>query len=173
MINTDLILRPNASDALTEPARYFAFRPEYSTGGDHFYSDLAWMLSDTVAVSADVTHSLETDRAALWHAGSVLTHTPRLSTHVEYESIDAVNSSLLSAGLTYQLTSKYHLGLNHRWDLERHDTRRSEIILERKMPRWTMVVVASVDDIDSEQSFGVVLIPDGVRSSERLGQFER
>ena len=171
VVNTDFVLGADQESAPLP--RYFAFRPEYSTGGDHFFGDLTWAVSDTLALTGDVTHSFEDDQLADLHGGARLAHSPALSSYFEYENVDAVDSRLLSAGFTYQLTRKYQLGLNQRWDLEAHDSRLTELFLQRKLPRWTLLVVAAVDDIEDDQSIGVVLIPDGVRSSRRLGAAAR
>ena len=175
VVNTDVILRSEDtdSDPVTEPARFFSYRPEFSRGRDHVYADLAWMLSDTFAVTADMTQSLEESQLAQLHAGVVITHTPLLNSFIEYESVDVLASRLLSLGFTYQLTRKYRVGLTQKWDLDRSESRRTELVFERKLPRWTLLVMASIDDIDEDASFGFVLIPDGIKTSRRLGPLGR
>jgi len=187
VVNTDVILRSDDSDsdrdddpnpnvfgnAATEPARYFSYRPEFSRGRDHMYADLAWMLSDTFAIVADATHSLENSQLAQLHAGVVITHTPLLNSFIEYEGVDVLDSRLLSLGFTYQLTTKYRVGLTQKWDIDRDESRRTDLVLERKLPRWTLLVMASIDDIDENASLGFVLIPDGIKTSRRLGPLGR
>ncbi len=171
VINTDLVLRTDDADTDTDPARFFPYRPELSRGGDHFYADLMWMLSDTFAVNADVTQSIEHHHLSQWHIGAMIVHGNHLSSYMEYADLDPIASRLIKAGLTYKLTSKYRIGASQRWDLNRNESRRSEVTIERKLPRWTLILVASNDDIDDFTSIGVALIPDGIGSSSTLGRF--
>ena len=101
----------------------------------------------------------------------MIAHGNHLSSYMEYADLDPIASRLIKAGLTYKLTSKYRIGASQRWDLNRNESRRSEVTIERKLPRWTLILVASNDDIDDFTSIGVALIPDGIGSSSTLGRF--
>ena len=168
VINTDLVACSDDADTSTDPARFFSFRPEYSTGGDHFYGDIAWMLSDSFAIRTDLTQDLENGELAQWHAGAVLTHSPDLTSTIQYTDLEPIDSRLLNLGFMYRITRKYRLGVNQRFDLVRDTSRKSEVILERKLPRWTVALIADIDDLDGDKTFGIVLIPDGTRSSKLL-----
>ena len=74
---------------------------------------------------------------------------------------------MLSYGLTYQLTRKYDLGLRHTLDFGGDESRSLEVTLERKLPRWRLLVLARIDELDDDQTFGVVLIPEGFGGSSR------
>lgn len=169
VLTTDLVLRSDDTDTDTDIARFFAYRPEMSPGGDHFYTQMQWLLSDTFATVGDVTYSLEDDRVAQWRIGATLDHTPNLTTFIDYADIDPLSSRLLTYGLTYKLTRKYDAGIRHRLDLGSNESRTLEITLERKLPRWRLVVIANIDDVEDEQTFGVVLIPEGVGNSTPRG----
>lgn len=188
VVNTDVVLRSDDSDTDADPARHFSYRPEYSIGRDHLYTDVAWLVSDTLAFVADATHSLERDQLAQLHAGALVTHSERLTSFIEFEYLDAtgktghtagyahsgaITSELVTLGFSYQMTSKYRVGLRQRWDLDRHSSRNTELIVERKLPRWTLVLVADVDDLDDNVSVGAILVPDGIKTSRRLGEYGR
>src|SRR5262249_8115121 len=46
-------------DSVNPIPRFIDFRPEDSIGGNHFYSNAMWMLSDTLAAVGEITESLD------------------------------------------------------------------------------------------------------------------
>ena len=168
VLNTDLVLRSDDTDVNTDIARFFSYRPEYSLGGDHFHSDLMWMVSDTLAAVAELTHNLEDSRTPQWRLGMSLQHTPRLTFFTDYSEIDLLASRLLTYGFSYELTRKYLIGFRHTLDLGGDDSRSIELKIERKLPRWRMLIVARLDEIDDELTLGMVLIPEGLKSSRMV-----
>src|SRR5690606_506330 len=117
---------------------------------DHFYTRLLWMVTDTFALSGELTRDLENNRTSQWRLGATMQHTPRFSTFADYDDLPIYDSRLLTYGFNYQLTTKYRVGFSQRLDLEDGSTRDINLNLERRLPRWRFLVVASVDDIDDE-----------------------
>ncbi len=168
-LSTDLVFRSDDTDVTTKIARFFSYRPEYSPGGDHFHSEMMWMVSDALAAVGEIVYSFEDDLVPLWRVGLSLQQTPRLSFFLDYSDIDALTSRLLTYGFNYELTRKYALRYRHTLDLGTDDGSRSiEVALERKLPRWRMIILARLDELDDEATFGLVLVPDGVGSSRRI-----
>ncbi|HEX7009309.1 MAG TPA: LPS assembly protein LptD, partial [Phycisphaeraceae bacterium] len=162
-LQTDLVLRSSDADTDAAIARFYPYRPEYGIGQDHFYTQLMWMVSDTLGVVGELTYNLQGDEGvAHWRLGATLQHTPRLNSFLNYEEIDILDSRLLTYGFTYQLTTKYTLSFAQRWDLGQRESRDLSVWLERKLPRWRFRVVASIDELDDEQMIGVVLVPEGI-----------
>jgi hypothetical protein len=162
VLTTNYTFREDETDPDFELARFFDYRPEYTVGGDHFYSELLWMVTDVFAVTGEVTYAQEDfNRVVQWRVGATVAHTPRLTSYLNYRDIDPVDARLLSYGFLYQLTTKYRVGAQITYDFEQDDLRTLDVTIERKLPRWTLRVVASLDDIEDDQIFGVVLIPDG------------
>ncbi len=166
IIDTEYVHRSEDSDVTTPIPHFFAYRPEFSRGGDHFHANLLWQMSDNVAITGDVVYNLEDDLdgVATWHVGATLRHTDRLTSFIDYAEIDVLDSQLLTYGFTYELTRLYTVSLAHRIDVEQKLTRALDIIVTRRLPRWRFAVIVSFDDIDDEQSVGFVLIPDGISS---------
>lgn len=161
VLRTDLVMRSDDSDVDEELAHFFEQRPEYSTGGDHLYTELLWMVTDTLGLAGELTHSLESDQVVQWRFGGTLQHAPRLSSFVRYDEIDLLDSKLLTYGFTYVLTVKYEMGFRQRIDFERDESQSIDLWLERRVPRWRIRLTASVDEIDDAQAIGIVLIPEG------------
>jgi len=161
ILKTDLVLRSDDADVSTDIARFYDFRPEYSVGGDHLYTELLWMVTDTLGLAGELTHSLETDRVVQWRFGGTLQHTPRFSSFVRYDEIDLLDSKLLTYGFTYILTVKYEMGFRQRIDFARDESRSVDLWLERRLPKWRVRFTANVDEIEDNQTIGIVLIPEG------------
>ncbi|MEM8737580.1 MAG: LPS assembly protein LptD [Planctomycetota bacterium] len=165
-LRTDFVFRGDDADVADPIPRYVDYRPEYSVGGDHFYGEMLWMVTDTLGVTGEVTNSFESGNVVQWRLGSSLDHTPRLNSFVNYEEIDVLDSRLLTWGFAYDLTAKYRVGFQQIIDFEDNDTRQIDFIVDRKLPQWTLRVKVGFDEIDDEETVGLSLIPDG-RSSRR------
>ena len=129
------------------------FRPEYSLGGDHFNTDLMWMISDTLAAVGELSYNFEDDFVPQWRVGVSLQHMPRLSLFMDYSEIDPLSSRLLAYGFDYDLTRKYSIRFQHTLDLGQNESRSINITLERKLPRWRLLMVARVNELDDETTF--------------------
>lgn len=160
-LQTDLVLRSDDADTATDIARFYDYRPEYSVGGDHLYTELLWMVTDTLGVAGQLTHSFESDRVAQWRIGATLDHSPRLNSYLSYEEIDILESRLLTYGFGYQLTTKYRVGFQQTLDFAENDSRQIDMIIDRQLPRWTLRLRVGFDEIDGEQTVGITLIPQG------------
>lgn len=165
-LQTDLVLRSDDADVDADIARFYDYRPEYSVGGDHLYTELLWMVTDTLGLAGQLTHSFESDRVAQWRLGATLEHTRRLNSFLSYEEIDVLDSELLTYGFTYRLTTKYRVGFQQTLDFSENDSRQIDLLIDRQLPRWTLRIKVGFDEIDDEQTVGFTLIPDG-RSSRR------
>ena len=113
------------------------------------------------------TYNLETDEISQWRTGVSMRHTPNLTTHIDYTDLNVLDTQILGYGFTYALTRKYSLSMQHDIDLKKNDTRRLTIELERKLPRWRFIVLASHDGIDQDTTIGFVLIPEGLGGGQR------
>jgi len=162
VVNTDLILRGDDAEDEVSIARFVSYRPEYSLGGDHFHADAMWLVTDSLAVVGEALQNLEDHFLAQWRTGIQLRHSPDLSTFVDYTEIEDLDERLLSYGFNYRLSSKYAIGFSHTYDLARGESRGIDARLTRRLPRWTMEIFTSYDDIDDEATLGVVLYPDGL-----------
>ena len=165
VLDTRLVYRDNENPHGMQIPRYFGYRPEFGTGGDHANTELLWMVSDTLATVAEWTYDIDADVLAQWRVGLSLDHTPQLTLFADYAELDQLSSRLLSYGFDYRLTTKYTARFNHRMDLSDSGDRNIDLALIRQLPRWKLVFLARIDELDDEQTFGVVLIPDGLGGS--------
>jgi len=145
------------------------YRPEYSIGGDHFYSEMLVAVSESVALTGDVTFDGDFSNALRWNVGVTVQHTPNLNTFLGYRATPVLDERLLEYGLTYRLTTKYRVGVSQTIDLENEESRTVNGFLERKLPRWTFRLAASFDTVGDTQAVGVLLLPDGFAGPSPAG----
>ena len=162
MLNTRYVFRIGEGFPEFRIPRYYNYHPEYSIGGDNFYSELLWMVSDNLAFTGELTWAEEFNQVVQWRINSTLDHTPRLSSFVNFEALPALSSRILTYGFTYRMTTKYRVHFLQRLDFTEDQSRRISLVLDRKLPRWTFRFNMTLDVVDNEQLFNVVLIPDGL-----------
>ena len=164
VVNTDLVLRSNEGDAQQDKLmpRYYSYRPEYSLGGDHFFSDAAWQVTEALSAVGAVTYNLESSDIAQWRAAINMRHTPQLTSYVEYTDLEFLDSQLLGYGFTYDLTTKYAIAFKQTYDVRAQNARSTQVTLERRLPRWRLIGLVSHDGIDRDTTVGFVIVPEGL-----------
>ena len=172
-LQTDLVLRSDDADVDAAVPRFYDYRPELARGGDHVYTELLWLVTDSLGLAGQLTHSLETDRVAQWRVGATLDHNPLLRSFLSYEEIEVLDSQLLTYGFTYQLTLKYRVGFRQTLDFSSNESRDIRVFVDRQLPGWTFRVNVAYDEIDDESRIGVTLIPDGGRAAPSLALDDR
>ncbi|MCE9589826.1 MAG: LPS assembly protein LptD [Planctomycetes bacterium] len=162
VVNTDVVLRGDDAQDETSISRFISYRPEYSLGGDHFHADVMWMVSDSLAVVGEAIQNLEDDVLAQWRAGAQLQNSPELATFVDYTEIHDLDEKLFTYGFTYDLSRKYSLTFTHTLDFSRNESRSMSVRVTRRLPRWTLIVFSSYDQIDDDTTVGMMIVPDGL-----------
>ena len=171
-LRTDVVLASEDSANPLAIGRYYDYRPEYTLGDDHFYTELLWAVTEATAITGDLTHSFDQGSVMQWHLGAENKHTDRLSTYIRYREIDALDARLLSYGASLQLTTKYRAGLYQVLDFGKSNgSRITEFVLDRRLPRATFGIVVGYDDIDGEATISITLSPEGNTGSSGGGFF--
>ncbi|XAM00568.1 LPS assembly protein LptD [Phycisphaeraceae bacterium D3-23] len=163
-LKTDFVMRSNDADTATVIPRFIDHRPEYSLGGDHFYAEMLWAVTQSVALTGEVTHSFERGNVVQWRLGTEMRHDEHLSTFAHYREIDPIDARLLTYGFALDLTTKYRLVFSHTLDFGASQSRSINLALDRKLPRARLQFVLSYDEIDDDTTIRLVLIPDGFGS---------
>lgn len=166
-LRTDLVLRDSGDPQALLP-RFDDFRPEFAVGGDHFYTELLWMVTDTLGVAGELTHDFDSGRVAQWRTGITLEHSPRLTTQLAYFETEPLDSRLLRVGFDYTLTSKYRVGAFQTLDLGDNGTQNLAVVLDRRLPQWTLRLQVDFDELDDDQRIGFTLIPHGGSRDPRV-----
>jgi len=167
----DVVLVTEDSANPAAIGRYYDYRPEYTLGDDHFYSELMWAATEVTALTGELTHSFDEGSVVQWRLGIENRHTDALTTSINYREIDALNAKLLSYGAQLQLTTKYRVGLFQVLDFGEGTSRTLTLTLDRRMPRATLGVAIGYDDIDGAASLSIVLTPEGINRGLNGGNF--
>lgn len=161
--NKDVFTDPFGGD--DDLNRYYGYRPEYSVGGNHIRQDIMWLVSNNLSAAADLVYDLEAEQLDQWRVGLNLQHAPNLTSFIDYVDLDVASSRLLRYGFDYQLTAKYNIYFAHTLDLAEGGSRSIELAVVRKLPRWRMIFLLEHDEVDSDTTVGVRLIPIGIGGS--------
>ncbi|MEX2670801.1 MAG: LPS assembly protein LptD [Phycisphaeraceae bacterium] len=160
-VDTEFVFASNEVDRESPIGRFFDYRPENSMLGDYVWNEVAWQVTDTFSLLADVNYSFDSDEVERWNAGAMMDHTPRLSSFINYREIERLDSALVRYGFEYLMTSKYHVGFSQSYDVERNRLRNLTVTLTRRMPRWLLIVAFDHDSIGDVTSAGIALAPEG------------
>jgi len=159
-------------------ARWFGYRPEFVRGGDHLYTDVRWMVTDVFSMTGDMTYLLDDPNVgttggganlAQWQIGGILNPDRAVRIYGSYEAIDALDSKLVTYGFTADLTAKYSVIFNQRWDLSESESRDFSIGLIRSMPQWQIGVGVRRDELNEETRFTINLTPTGLGRGGSFG----
>jgi hypothetical protein len=167
VVNTDYIQQNSAANNNQTLARYFSYQPEYSTGGDHFHSDVLWAISDSLSSTGEITYNMEDDYVSQYRGGLLMQHDASLSTFIDYNKVDRINSDLMGFGFNYRLTPKYHLTYRQTYDFDYGQMRGIELSIVRKLQQFRIVVITRYDTINDELVFGFSFIPEGMAGDRK------
>ncbi|MEM6259698.1 MAG: LPS assembly protein LptD [Planctomycetota bacterium] len=170
-LRTDLILATEDAPNPASLGRYYDYRPEYTLGDDHFYTELMWAVTEATAITGDLTHNFDEGSVVQWRLAVENQHTDRLSSFIAYREIDVLDARLLSYGADLQLTKKYRAGVFQVLDFGEGNSRTINFTIDRRLPRASLGLVIGYDDIDGEASVSVVLTPEGINRRLNEGFF--
>jgi hypothetical protein len=161
-IDTDFVIQDDKTARESPIARFFDYRPEYSLAGDHFWTEMAWQVTDALSTVANLTYSFDDSEVEQWNWGLQYDHNPRLTSFMTIRRIDHRDSTILRYGFDYLLSSKYHLSLSQSLDLERNNNRSINFRITRRFPRVLVMLAFSYDEVGDITSVGLALVPEGV-----------
>ena len=155
----------NASGDSPDPSRlgrYFDGRPELGAFGEFAQLEGSVWLTDAVALTTTGVYDFEDDTGTYYTAGAFVDHGVGFSTYGDFRYLDALDSTLLNAGASYRLTSKYAVDGSVLYDFEDKEFQSSSMAISRRFPQWTVRVGVSYDDLRDDTSLSVVLRPIGL-----------
>ncbi|NOG55696.1 MAG: hypothetical protein HND57_15455 [Planctomycetes bacterium] len=151
--------------------RFFDFRPEYSRFGDHARGELAWLVSDSLAIAGHVIYDMNESAIARSSVGYRIDHGRGLFTYADLRYFDANDDTLLGAGLGYRLTSRYRFQGSTTFDLNQSDARSISASLTRSEQQIDLTVGFWYDQFREETSVILYLSPKGTGGRSYGGVF--
>ena len=149
-------------DVITTGASpYGETRTEYSVGGDHFFSDARWAVTDALSIAGDVTYSFENENVPVWRVGASMRHGPRLRTFLDYTEIDRLQSQL---GTKVELAQTLVFDHPRIADLARFlhrtleaDDKREKATASQPKDRSSSQTVASIDEMSEQEALEALI----------------
>lgn len=139
--------------------RFDDARPEYSFLGNYFTAEGTWQASDIVGVTGGIIYDFDLNQPARTVAGLIFQHTPEMSVWAQLRYINALNSTLVDQGLTYQLTRKYSFGYALVYDADENNLQSINFNIRRRFREAVFGVKVQYDNIADETSVGIVFEP--------------
>lgn len=106
---SDYVVSSDDSPRRSPLGRFIDYRPELSNPGEYFVNEIAWRTTDTMTVTASSIYDIDLSQQSMAAAGLLIQHSPQFSTVGEVRHLDPVDSTLLTLGARYTLTSKYEV----------------------------------------------------------------
>ena len=173
-LHNEIVLWKDQEGRTAAPiSRFYAWQPEASIGGDHFYSDARWALTEHLSLNGDARWALDDNGLGdkrfkpdltEWSAGMAFQHTRRLHWHVGYRELVPIDERLLRWGVEYEISPRHAIGFEQRIDLS-GESRYNQVNFERRLPDWIITVRASVDGVDGSTGIGLFLTPRNARGT--------
>lgn len=170
-VNTEIVLSSDDADPRYPIGRWYESRPELSTPGDFFNADATWQVSDTVALSGRTVYDFDLHQPSITSGGALFRHTPQFSSFVDAHFVNSQDSTIISAGAQYELTSKYTLGVFASYDAERNGFQGGAFDIRRRFQSVIVGANVGYDDISGDSSFGFSIQPVGVGGGLQVSGF--
>lgn len=169
-INTGITGSTDDADRESPIDRFFAYRPEYSQLGNFLNADVAWQVTDVLALTLDEIYDLDIHQSSRTGTGAVIQHSPDFSSYAELRYINALDATFVNFGCDYRLTRRYLLGFNTTYDTDEHDFQSYNIRIRRRVPEANIGISLGYDNITDETSFSLIFEPAVAPQGQALAQ---
>ncbi|MHC4716906.1 MAG: hypothetical protein ACYS5V_08050, partial [Planctomycetota bacterium] len=154
----------DAETTLPADGRFLPSRPEYSFPQNALNAEVAWNLSDSTTFLADANYDMDSGKLGRGNVGLTVTRTPRLSYYLGLRYIQALDSSVGTAGLNYRISRKYAVRAFEQYDFDfrggRNQVTAASII--RKFSRLYAAVTFSYDRTYDDVTVMLAVWPEGI-----------
>lgn len=160
-LNTEIVISDDEAGEKAPIGRYFDFRPERTAAGDYFLADMAFRLTDATSITASTVYDFDSAQQDSSSIGLLVSHAPGFVSLVDLRYINPQDSTYLSLGTSFDLTSKYSIAAGANYDFDESKFQTVGVDLRRRFSSVMIGVNASYNEITSETSFGFVIRPFG------------
>ena len=149
---------------LPADGRYYFSRPEYSLARNAVNSDAAWYISDSTILLGDVNYDIDSGEIGRANVGVTVLRDPRLKYYVGARYINALDSSVGTLGVSYQIDRKYNISAfeQYDFDFDGGDNLSTSVTLTRKFPRLYVSLSFGYDATYNDVTVMVSIWPEGV-----------
>lgn len=141
--------------------RYVEERPELSNPGEFYNFEALWQVSEAVGLAGRLVHDIDNRESSYMTAGVIIDHGIDFQTSFDVRRVEAIDSTVLGANASYQVTPKYRVFTNATYDTVEEDLENLSAGLEREFPNLTLRSIIRYNNIRDETSFGFAITPAG------------
>lgn len=172
-LNTEVVLASDDArrDAPSPIGRFYDPRPELSRAGNFLNIDGVWQLSDTVALTGRSIYDFDLHQQSLASAGALVRHAPQFSSFVDAHFVNSQESTILSFGSQYELTSKYNASIFASYDAERGGFQGAAVEFRRRFQSVVFGTTLAYDDISGSTNLGFSIQPVGASGGLAVSGF--
>ncbi len=153
----DAQLRPYAFRGL-----FFPSVPEASVPRQSLNADATWRISDTTALLSDVQYNWEAEELATASIGLAVSRDPRMTYFIGQRYIEELHSNILSASISYDLSTKYTLILGQSFDFGRQTQVSTSGTVVRRFDTFMAAIRVYYDATNDESGVSFNLLPLGL-----------
>ncbi|MCW5774898.1 MAG: hypothetical protein KIS87_00430 [Phycisphaeraceae bacterium] len=168
-LRTEYVWSSDDTDPESPIGRWFEDRPELSNPGEFVNAEALWQATDAVGIVGRIVYDFDINQPAYSSTGIVIDHTPDFRTFASTNYVNAMDSTIVTFGATYTLTSKYKAGFSGNYDTNAGDFERFSATLTRDFPNVTLGVAVTYNKITDETGVGVILSPRGLSGAVGVG----
>ena len=171
-LDVSAALFSDAETNLPADGRFLLSRPEYSFPRNAVNAEATWNLSDATTLLADANYDTDSGRLGRGNIGLAVSRSPRLSYYLGLRYIQAVDSSVGTVGVNYQISRKYAFRAFEQYDLDfrggRNEVTSASIV--RKFSRSYLAFTFAYDQTYDRFTAVVSFWPEGVPEAALGGQ---
>jgi hypothetical protein len=167
-LSTDFVFSSNDTPVTSPIGRFFDYRPELSNAGNFFVVDGVLRLTDATSLTGGVVYDMDLRQQATSDIGILIRQAPQLVAIADLRYVNAMNTTYLNLGASYQLTDKYSALLGATYDATNGGFQSTVVEMHRRFSSTVLGVAVAYNDISGETSFGIVFQPYGATSEARV-----
>jgi hypothetical protein len=140
---------------------FYPSLPEASIPRNSINADTQWRVSDTTIILGDAQYNLDESTLATASIGVVARRDARVAYFAGLRYIEELDSNIGTIAFSYELTTRYTVGLRQSYDFGDSGSVYSSISLQRRFDRFLMLVSAYNNSTDDNKGFSFGFFPEG------------
>ncbi|MBL7221453.1 MAG: LPS assembly protein LptD [Phycisphaerae bacterium] len=154
----------NSESTMPADGRVFGYMPEYSLGRNFVNADYEWDIAEGTMFNLSGNYDVDSGRLGRLGTGLSVTRDPRFKYYLGLFNLPAVDSSVGTAGFTYQINRKYSISVFEQYDFDFDGGKAvsTSIRVTRKFPRWYAGVAFIFDQTRDDVGLYLTLWPEGI-----------
>ncbi|MDP1660634.1 MAG: hypothetical protein Q8L55_01855 [Phycisphaerales bacterium] len=172
--NIDYVDGTSDTDKTGPLGHWFDYRPEESVFGNFVNTDVQLLLTDATTLVGGTTYDFDTHQPSRSSVGVLTDHGRDFRSFIELRYLNPLDSTYVTFGGDYRLSSLYTLGLAAAYDTDANEFQDTALRINREFPDVTVTLRVRYNNITGETALGLVFTPLGhnrrLENMRRLGR---